>query len=67
MPQEDDSASELNHPEEILWVVFPANDDHDENYEAKRIGARSSNGGDIGAGAARLELRGPREQICGAR
>src|SRR5579863_10084587 len=27
MPQEDDSASELNHPEEILWVVFPANDD----------------------------------------
>ena len=26
MPQEDDSASELNHPEEILWVVFPAND-----------------------------------------
>jgi pimeloyl-ACP methyl ester carboxylesterase len=27
MPQEDHSASELNHPEEILWVVFPANDD----------------------------------------
>ena len=27
MPQEDDSASELNHPEEILWVIFPANDD----------------------------------------
>jgi hypothetical protein len=27
MPQEDDSACELNHPEEILWVVFPANDD----------------------------------------
>ena len=26
MPQEDDRASELNHPEEILWVVFPAND-----------------------------------------
>jgi len=26
MPQEDDGASELNHPEEILWVVFPAND-----------------------------------------
>ena len=26
MPQEDHSASELNHPEEILWVVFPAND-----------------------------------------
>ena len=26
MPQEDNSASELNHPEEILWVVFPAND-----------------------------------------
>src|ERR1700687_2044973 len=27
MSQEDDSACELNHPEEILWVVFPANDD----------------------------------------
>ena len=27
MSQEDKSASELNHPEEILWVVFPANDD----------------------------------------
>jgi hypothetical protein len=27
MPQEDDGASELNHPEEIFWVVFPANDD----------------------------------------
>jgi hypothetical protein len=27
MPQEDHSASELHHPEEILWVVFPANDD----------------------------------------
>ena len=26
MSQEDNSASELNHPEEILWVVFPAND-----------------------------------------
>ena len=26
MPQEDHSASKLNHPEEILWVVFPAND-----------------------------------------
>jgi hypothetical protein len=26
MPQEDNSASELHHPEEILWVVFPAND-----------------------------------------
>ena len=26
MPQEDDSTSELDHPEEILWVVFPAND-----------------------------------------
>ncbi len=26
MPQEDDGASELNHPEEIFWVVFPAND-----------------------------------------
>src|ERR1700722_7975389 len=26
MPQEDDGASELNHPEEIVWVVFPAND-----------------------------------------
>src|ERR1700674_4535528 len=26
MPQEDNGASELNHPEEILWVVFPAND-----------------------------------------
>ena len=26
IPQEDDSTSELNHPEEILWVVFPAND-----------------------------------------
>ena len=26
MPQEDHSASELNHPEEILWVVLPAND-----------------------------------------
>ena len=27
MPQEDHSASKLNHPEEILWVVLPANDD----------------------------------------
>jgi hypothetical protein len=27
MPQEDYSASKLNHPEEILCVVFPANDD----------------------------------------
>src|SRR5882724_10431838 len=27
MPQEDDGASELDHPEEIFWVVFPANDD----------------------------------------
>src|SRR5271168_347539 len=26
MPQEDEGASELDHPEEILWVVFPAND-----------------------------------------
>jgi len=26
MPQEDNGASELNHPEEILWVVFPASD-----------------------------------------
>ena len=27
MPQEDHSACKLNHPEEILWVVLPANDD----------------------------------------
>ena len=27
MPQEDDGTSKLHHPEEILWVVFPANDD----------------------------------------
>src|SRR5450755_1149044 len=26
MPQKDDGASELDHPEEIFWVVFPAND-----------------------------------------
>ncbi len=26
MPQEDDGASELDHPEEIFWVVFPANE-----------------------------------------
>src|ERR1700737_4529195 len=26
MPQEDDGASELDHPEEIFWAVFPAND-----------------------------------------
>src|ERR1700681_3814241 len=26
MPQEDNGTSELNHPEKILWVVFPAND-----------------------------------------
>src|ERR1700682_1090003 len=26
MPQEDDGASELDHPEEMFWVVFPAND-----------------------------------------
>jgi hypothetical protein len=26
MPQEDDGASELEHPEEMFWVVFPAND-----------------------------------------
>jgi hypothetical protein len=25
MPQEDDGASELDHPEEIFWVIFPAN------------------------------------------
>src|SRR5258705_13594464 len=25
MPQEDDGASELEHPEEIFWVVCPAN------------------------------------------
>src|ERR1700730_15151345 len=25
MPQEEDGASELDHPEEIFWVVFPAN------------------------------------------
>jgi hypothetical protein len=27
MPQEDHSACKLGHPEEILWVVFPASDD----------------------------------------
>src|ERR1035441_128535 len=27
MPQEDHSACKLNHPEEILWVILPANDD----------------------------------------
>src|SRR5271163_772404 len=27
MPQEDNSASELNHPEEIFRVIFPAHDD----------------------------------------
>ena len=27
MPQKDDSACKLNHPEEILWVVLPASDD----------------------------------------
>jgi hypothetical protein len=27
MSQEDNGASELNHPEETLWVAFPANDD----------------------------------------
>src|SRR5271166_3575598 len=27
MPQKDDGAGELYHPEEVLWVVFPANDD----------------------------------------
>ena len=27
MPQEDAGASQVNHPEEICWVVFPA--DHD--------------------------------------
>jgi hypothetical protein len=27
MPQEDHSACKLNHPEEILWVVLPTNDD----------------------------------------
>jgi len=26
MPQEDHSACELNHTEEIFWVIFPAND-----------------------------------------
>src|SRR6266481_2576789 len=25
MPQKDDGACELNHPEEIFWVIFPAN------------------------------------------
>src|SRR5580700_10751498 len=27
MPQEDDGTSKLHHPEKILWVIFPANDD----------------------------------------
>jgi len=27
MPQEDHSAGKVNHPEEILWVMLPANDD----------------------------------------
>src|ERR1700687_4036814 len=27
MPQEDYGTSQLHHPEEIVWVVFPANDD----------------------------------------
>jgi hypothetical protein len=27
MPQEDEGTSNLHHPEEILWVIFPANDD----------------------------------------
>jgi hypothetical protein len=27
MPQEDDGTGQLDHPEEISWVVFPANDD----------------------------------------
>ena len=27
MPQEDDSACKLNHPEEVFWVVLPASDD----------------------------------------
>jgi len=27
MPEEDDSACKLHHPEEIFWVIFPANDD----------------------------------------
>ena len=27
MPQEDHSTSKLHHPEEIVWIVFPANDD----------------------------------------
>ena|SRR5271167_159698 len=27
MPQEDYSTSKLNHPEEVLWVMLPANDD----------------------------------------
>ena len=27
MPQEDDGAGELHHPEEIFWVVLPASDD----------------------------------------
>jgi hypothetical protein len=27
MPQEDYCACKLNHPEEILWVVLPTNDD----------------------------------------
>src|SRR6266446_1171621 len=26
IPQEDDGACELDHPEEIFWVIFPAND-----------------------------------------
>ncbi len=27
MPQEDDGAGELQHTEEIFWVVLPASDD----------------------------------------
>ena len=27
MPQEDHGGSEVNHPEEVVWVMFPASDD----------------------------------------
>src|SRR5260370_2769034 len=51
MPQEDDGASELDHPEEIFWVVFPANDDATKvmkpgeqafQFPARRIAAEST-------------------------
>jgi hypothetical protein len=66
MPHEDDRASKLKQAEEILWVVFPANND------AAKIMPPSEQAFDfpaatVAAQAATILGCGPRAQICEAR